>query len=121
MKTVSFRFVNQRLSRQLAGIKPQATDTRFCLSTEVSSVYTYGNKTRKNHHLIYAPDFETAELINTQLSRYGDLSLDGRPTVSLSSRDLLEIVLEASPHAYLVPAHAWTPWFSTLGFQRRLR
>ena len=32
-------------------------------------------------------------------------------------RDLLEIVLEAGPHAYLVPAHIWTPWFAALGSQ----
>lgn len=89
--------------------------TKFCLSTEVSSVYTYANKVRKNHNLIYAPDINTAERINKKLSEYGDLSADGRPTVSLSSRDVLEIVLQTSDNAFLVPAHAWTPWFSTLG------
>jgi PHP family Zn ribbon phosphoesterase len=28
---------------------------------------------------------------------------------------LLEIVLETSDDAFLVPAHIWTPWFSMLG------
>src|SRR5690606_11407570 len=27
----------------------------------------------------------------------------------------LEITLESSPDAYLVPAHVWTPWFAVLG------
>lgn len=93
----------------------QEPTIKFCLSTEISSVYTYANKVRKNHNLVYAPDIETAEKINKKLSGYGDLSADGRPTVSLSSRDLLEIVLQTSDNAFLVPAHAWTPWFSTLG------
>lgn len=88
---------------------------KFCLSTEISSVYTHGNKVRKNHNLVYAPDIDTVEKINKKLSQYGDLSADGRPTVSLSSRDVLEIVLQTSDHAFLVPAHTWTPWFSTLG------
>ncbi|MCC6289873.1 MAG: DNA helicase UvrD [Chitinophagaceae bacterium] len=90
-------------------------NTRFCLSTEISSVYVYGNKVRKNHNLVYMPDIDTVERFNKKLSKYGDLSLDGRPTVTLSSRDLLEMVLEISDRAHLVPAHAWTPWFSTLG------
>ena len=51
-------------------------------------LFVYGGELRihykrqqyKNHHLIYAPDFETGGLVNKALSRYGDLSLDGRPT-----------------------------------------
>jgi len=45
----------------------------------------------------------------------GKLQADGRPILGLSSRDLLEIALETSNQAYLIPAHIWTPWFSTLG------
>lgn len=96
--------------------KLKQTSVRFMLSAEVSSVYSYGGKTRKNHNLIYTPDFSSAEWINKRISKYGNLAGDGRPTVSLSSRDLLEIVLETpGGKAHLVPAHAWTPWFSTLG------
>lgn len=86
---------------------------RFCPSTEICSIYTYNTKTRKNHNLVYAPDFEIAKRINQKLAKYADLSIDGRPTIPLPSRDLLE--LDISEEAYLIPAHAWTPWFSTLG------
>lgn len=99
----------------MPGMKLSNTDVRFCLSTEISSVYSYNGKTRKNHNLVYAPDFETAERINKRLSTLTNLAADGRPTIGLSSRDMLEIVLDAGNQAYLVPAHAWTPWFSTLG------
>lgn len=110
-----FRLKNPPALPALEGLKVKNTDVQFCLSTEISSVYTYDNKTRKNHNLVYAPDFETAERINKKLSVLTDLAADGRPTIALSSRDLLEIVLETSDKAYLIPAHAWTPWFSTLG------
>jgi uncharacterized protein (TIGR00375 family) len=90
-------------------------DVRFCLSTEVSCIYKDGNKVRKNHSLLYAPDLETAAKINTRLSKIGNLAADGRPILGLPARDLLEIVLEASDRAYLIPAHIWTPWFSVLG------
>lgn len=110
-----FRLKQAPAAPALPGLKVKDTDTRFCLSTEISSVYVYGNRVRKNHNLVYAPDFDTAARINQKLSHYTDLAADGRPTISLPSRDLLELLLGVSEKAYLVPAHAWTPWFSTLG------
>src|SRR5690606_3121186 len=49
------------------------------------------------------------------LGQIGNLEADGRPILGLPSRDLLEIVLETSDHAHLIPAHIWTPWFSMFG------
>src|SRR5437016_1088371 len=37
---------------------------RFMLSVEISTIYKKGDRTRKIHHLVYAPDFETAECFN---------------------------------------------------------
>src|SRR6266516_3388774 len=62
---------------------------RFMLSVEISTIYKRDERTRKVHHLVYVP--------------------------GLDSRDLLEITLESGPGSYLVPAHAWTPWFAVLG------
>jgi PHP family Zn ribbon phosphoesterase len=67
------------------------------------------------HNLVYAPDFEVAARIATRLARIGNIEADGRPILGLDARDLLELTLEASPDAFLVPAHVWTPWFSALG------
>lgn len=92
-------------------------EVRFMLSTEISTIYKKGEKTRKIHHLVYAPDFDTADRLAAKLGRIGNIASDGRPILGLDSRDLLEITLEAGPHAYLVPAHIWTPWFAALGSQ----
>ncbi|MEN0016097.1 MAG: endonuclease Q family protein [Bacteroidota bacterium] len=92
-----------------------AMDIRFCLSTEVSCLYKHADQWRKNHLLIYAPDMATVAKLNAKLATHGNLAADGRPTLRLSARDLLEIVLETSSRAHLIPAHLWTPWFSTLG------
>ncbi|WP_203914898.1 UvrD-helicase domain-containing protein [Rhizocola hellebori] len=90
--------------------------TRFMLSVEISTIYKRDDRTRKVHHLIYMPDFESAARFRESLLRAGcNLSSDGRPIIGLDSRDLLEITLEASADAFLVPAHIWTPWFSALG------
>lgn len=110
-----FRLKNPPKTPALSGMKVHDIDVRFCLTTEISSIYKYGDKVRKNHNLVYAPDFDTVACINAKLSAIGNLASDGRPILGLPSRDLLEIVLEADSQAYLIPAHVWTPWFSTLG------
>jgi len=35
--------------------------------------------------------------------------------LGLDARDLLEILIETSDQAFLIPAHIWTPWFSLFG------
>jgi uncharacterized protein (TIGR00375 family) len=89
----------------------------FMLSVEISTIYKKGERTRKVHHLIYAPDFGTVERLAGSLGRIGNIASDGRPILGLDSRDLLEIALESGPGCYLVPAHIWTPWFAALGSQ----
>lgn len=110
-----FRLKSPPKEQNLPNIKTKDLDIFFCLSAEISSVYKYGEKVRKNHSILVAPDFETVKKINIHLNQIGNLASDGRPILGLSSRDLLEIVLEKSEDAHLIPAHIWTPWFSTLG------
>jgi ATP-dependent DNA helicase UvrD/PcrA len=88
---------------------------RFMLSSEISTIYRGGERTRKVHHLLYAPDFEAADRITAALATIGNLASDGRPILGLDSRHLLEITLNGGPGCFLVPAHIWTPWFAVLG------
>ncbi|MDY6953622.1 MAG: UvrD-helicase domain-containing protein, partial [Thermodesulfobacteriota bacterium] len=88
---------------------------RFMLCVEISSIYKKDGKTRKVHNLIFAPTLEVAKKINQRLERIGNIASDGRPILGLDSRTLIEIVLETSEDAFLIPAHIWTPWFSVLG------
>jgi uncharacterized protein (TIGR00375 family) len=99
---------------ELVPISCQA-DVSFMLSTEISCIYSKNGRTRKVHALIFVPDFAAAIKINQVLARIGNLNSDGRPILGLDAKKLLEIVLEASPEAMLVPAHAWTPHFSVFG------
>ena len=99
----------------LPDLKMPQKKVLFCLSAEVSCEYEESGRLYKNHHLLYAPDFETAHRLNSKLAKYADLSHDGRPTLPIPAYRLLSIVLETSPNCYFVPAHVWTPWFSVLG------
>ena len=88
---------------------------RFLLSTEISTIYRAGDRTRKVHHLLYAPSLAAAGKISAALAKVGNLASDGRPILGLNSRHLLDITLNAGTGCYLVPAHIWTPWFAVLG------
>ena len=88
---------------------------RFVLSSEISCIYKKIGKTRKNHNLVYFHDFDSAERFNLKLGAIGNISSDGRPILGLDARNLLEMLLETDPRAFLIPAHIWTPWFSLLG------
>ncbi len=87
----------------------------YLLTVEVSNIYPQGGRLRKIHNLILAPSFEVVERINAVLGRFGNLMADGRPTLSLPSDKLVEYIVELSPDCLVIPAHAWTPWFSLYG------
>jgi uncharacterized protein (TIGR00375 family) len=87
----------------------------FMLTVEVSNIYPQGGRLRKIHNIIFAPSLEVVERINAVLGRFGSLMADGRPTLTLPSSKLVEYVMEVSPDCMIVPAHAWTPWFSLFG------
>jgi uncharacterized protein (TIGR00375 family) len=90
-------------------------DVFFILSAEISCIYSKKGRTRKVHSVILVPDFADAARINLSLSKIGNLKSDGRPILGLDAKELLKIVLDASPDALFIPAHAWTPHFSVFG------
>src|SRR3990170_2237668 len=96
-------------------LKDSDSTIRFILTVEVSNVYSQSNRLRKIHNILFAPGFEMVEKLNAKFSKFGKLASDGRPTFGFSSRDLAKMVLDVSPDFFIVPAHAWTPWFSIFG------
>jgi len=110
-----FRLREETVPSSLPGVIPASTPVRFILSAEVSCIYKRHGAVRKVHNLVYVPDFASAERLAARLAGIGNIESDGRPILGLDSRDLLEMVLEAAPEGFLVPAHIWTPWFSLFG------
>lgn len=88
----------------------------WMLTGEVCTVYQQGGRTRKVHHLLNSPDLEIVAQVNHALAKYGDLASDGRPVLTgLDSAELVEILTGISDSVVVIPAHAWTPWFSVFG------
>ncbi len=87
----------------------------FLPTAEVNTLFLSGAKSHRIHILLFFPSLEVAQALNQKLARYGDLNSDGRPSLRLSARDLTRMALDTSPKILVVPAHAWTPWFSIFG------
>ena len=102
-------------------LKPQGNGlfsyrgVHFMLTSEVSNIYTKGGRGRRIHNVIFAPDFETVDKINDELTGFGNLAADGRPMLGLDCVSLVEIILAASPDCLVIPGHIWTPWYSLFG------
>ncbi len=96
-------------------LKKSDSQTRFILTSEISCIYSKANQVRKIHIIIFAPSLEVVEKINGYLNLIGNLKADGRPILGLDAKELARIVLNVSPDCLVVPAHAWTPWFSIFG------
>lgn len=99
----------------LVMLKGEDGGVSFMLTAEVSNIFSQDGKLRKIHTLIFAPDFDTVQKINNALGKRGKLSQDGRPIFGFPVKDLMKIILDVSADCLLIPAHAWTPWFSLFG------
>lgn len=113
-----FAEIKQKLIQQKNGLlklKDSKTDTYFLLSTEISCIYSKNNKGRRIHVLVWMPSLEAAEKFNVQLSWIGNVKSDGRPILGMDVKELTKIALGVSEQAAVIPAHAWTPWFSLFG------
>ena len=97
-------------------LKGTFSETRFILTVEISSIYSKEGKVRRIHNLIFIPSMESAENLRNELIKMGcNLNSDGRPIIGLDSEKLAEIVFNINLEAVIIPAHAWTPWFSIFG------
>ena len=88
---------------------------RFILGTEVNCNAEQGGRHRRIHLLVFAPELDTVVRINEALKAYGHLWGDGRPTLHITPRDLVALLLGLDSRCLIIPAHAWTPWFGVFG------
>ena len=88
---------------------------RFILGTEVNCNAPQGGRSRRTHILAFVPSLHAAAQVKDRLGRHGKLDSDGRPTIHLTPRDLLELLIDVDERCFVIPAHAWTPWFGVFG------
>jgi len=96
--------------------KPKSgDDVYFIPQVEVATIHEYEGKARRIHHVILMPSLDIAEQLSAELSRFGDVTADGRPVLSMNPAELVEIVMSLDKRDIVFPAHVWTPWWSIFG------
>lgn len=101
---------------QLASGIGLTKSVRFVLSTEISCIYKQGNKLRRIHNLVFISSLSKAEEFSKALVAKGcNIASDGRPIVGLTSKQVLELLLEIDEKGFLIPCHVWTPHFGLYG------
>ena len=107
-------------------VSGSSSGVNFILSNEVCTIYPKvkggsagvfdrTGSVAKIHHGILVPDVETIDQVNEALAKFGNLSIDGRPQLSMTAAELVEIVHGINPKSFVFPAHAFTPWFGVFG------
>lgn len=98
-----------------SGILKSKSGFNFVLQGEVSNIYTQDGKGRRVHNVILAKNFEIVEQIQAALIKKGRIDYDGRPIFGFSCVELVEMLKKIDEKIEIIPAHAWTPWFSLFG------
>ncbi len=88
---------------------------KFILSTEFALIYKQGDRCRRIHLVVQAPNMEAAVELNKFLDKHYNIRSDGRPILGMSAPDLVKLCLSIHPQFLIYPAHIWTPWFSVFG------
>ena len=97
-------------------LKGSDTGVKFILSGEVCTIFNARDKKlKKVHQCIAMPSIDSVRALREALLKRGILDSDGRPILSMSSAELVEIVFSIDQNAFVFPAHAWTPYFGVLG------
>lgn len=88
---------------------------QFILGTEIACVWRSGDRGRRVHVLLIAPNLAAVEKLNRALSTMARLESDGRPMIKLSAEHLAGIAWDVDDRFVVIPAHVWTPWYGMYG------
>lgn len=86
-------------------------NTFFIPTTEIEDKH-------RVHHLLILPSISKAEELAEAMAPFGDLAVDGRPTVKLGGQEIAEIAKDIG--ALIGPCHAFTPWTALYAYHDSL-
>ena len=106
--------LNNNLVENDRGLLQTKQGYHFMWTTEISLVYTQ-DKGRRVHLVVFAPNGEVVQQITDYLKTKGRVDYDGRPIFNIPCPEFTEALKEIDESIEIIPAHAWTPWFSVFG------
>jgi len=115
-KDINNLLVETKTNSGLYKLKEAKDDkVKFLLSTELALIYKKGDKVRRIHLVVHAPNIAAVEELNNFLGSKYNIKSDGRPILGMKSEELMKLCLSIHPQFLVYPAHLWTPWFSVFG------
>ncbi len=97
-------------------LKTAADDrVKFILTTELALIYKKGDRARRIHIVLHAPNVTAVRELNNYLDENYNIRSDGRPILGMDAEDLCKLAFSIHPDFLIYPAHIWTPWFSVFG------
>ncbi|MFW9901014.1 MAG: endonuclease Q family protein [Candidatus Thorarchaeota archaeon] len=94
---------------------PKVPNVRFILQTEVEMIWKNNLKFKKVHFIILFPNFEKVEESIEILSKFGNLSKEGRPKIYNSPEKIIFSLKSIDRSIEIIPAHIFTPYFGLFG------
>ncbi len=107
--------IKENLKEDDKGILWSKTGFPFLWQTEISLMFSQGEKKRAVHLLVFAPNKTIADKIINYLSSKGRIDYDGRPIFGISCKQFVRDLKEIEDRIEIIPAHAFTPWFGLYG------
>lgn len=107
--------LREKLTEDHTGILKSKTGMNFILQTEISLIYSQDGRGRKVHNVVLARNFEIMNQITEALKKKGRVDYDGRPIFGIPCPAFVEMLQAIDKDIEVIPAHAWTPWFSLFG------
>lgn len=109
-----FTEIKEQLKEEESGLLEYG-DIKFILGTEINCSAEQNGKKHRTHILVFAPTIDLAFRVTKAFDQYGRLERDGRPTLRMTPKALLKLVLDIDQRCFIIPAHLWTPYFGLYG------
>ena len=84
------------------GIFLSSSGFKFILTGELSFVFTQAGKGRRVHLVLFAPNFEVVDKINSYLDKKGRRDYDGRPIFGISCEQFVKDLKEITDKSLLL-------------------
>ncbi len=110
-----FSNINSQLSEDDKGVLWSKSKFPFLWQSEISLMYSHNGKGRRIHHVLLYPNKDVVIQVRDLLLKRGRLDYDGRPIFGINSIEFVDMMRSVSEDIEIIPAHAWTSWFSIFG------
>jgi len=94
---------------------PEIPDTNFVLQTEIEAIWKNHSNVKKVHFVLLFPNFEKLEESMKFLSKFGNLTKEGRPKIYKSAENIIFGLKSIDEEIEIIPAHIFTPYFGIFG------